>query len=129
VPQAHIYFQATETGQKKLFIAAFRSDGYRQIEGGLVANEWWIEQYHTIVRTLDVPDDIVAFAVESERLRQIEVGDMALILQGTVTIDLESGLLKFLEHISETPESQTEDEEHEMGLRVQRLLEGAGGLH
>lgn len=129
VPQAHIYFRTTLTGRKKLFVAAFRSDGYRQIEGGLVSMEWWIEQSHTIVATLEVPEDIVAFAVESERLRQLEVGGVTTLLATAVVRDARINFRDYLGLILEQQEGQTEEEEHEMGLRIQQLMARAGGLH
>lgn len=127
VPEAHIYFRPTETGQKKLFLAAFRSDGFRLIEGGYVSMEWWLNQCHTTIATLDVQDDMVAFAVESERLRQQEAGGIEAVLLESVMLDRETGFIKFLEVTGSNVGGQTEEEEHAMGLRAQALLAKAGG--
>ena len=127
VPPAHIYFRATETGQGKLIVVSFRSDEYHEVRGGLVSMEWWIEHSHTTLATVQVTDDMVAFAVESERLRQEEVEGITSILR-TVMSDPKTDLLKTLNLNTETSADQSEEAEHAMGLRIRALLARAGGL-
>lgn len=128
VPEAHIQFCVAETGTKNLFIAAFRTDGYRRTAGGPVPMEQWLHENHQFTKELEVPDDIVQFAVQSEADRQRAVEGLTEQLKEVAEEEAKGRgpadpdwLIQHMRKAFEAEEVSPE-EEHLMALRVKDLI-------
>ncbi len=119
-----------KNGAEKWVVAAFRTDGYYQVNGGFIPTIQHLEQNYQLVGETEVPDDIVEFAVQSEKRRQESVGDIGDLLKEAITSgDPEGGFrgfLALLEH--ERMEEEDPDAEERAGEAINRLLTRTGGL-
>jgi len=130
VPAANIQFRADKTGEGKLIISAFRTDGYRIIGVGLMPMAQWLQENHHFTSGLDVPDEIVHYAVESERKCQEMVEAISGALKsattegGTSTAFAEfAAFISALDRDALDQARQAEEElEHKYALTIQKLL-------
>jgi len=131
VPQAHIQIATFAVGDRWL-IAAFRTDGeHRPIgEQTSIPTEEWLKSTHQFTTETDVPEHIVAFAVESERQRQEFVDDTIDDLEATImNADLFSmGAEITIPLIPDQP-AEEKEVEHQIALEINKLMTEAGGLH
>ena len=84
VPEASIQFQHQEGGPLGLLLNAFRTDGWRRTKGGAIPMTDWLEDNHDFKEHVEIPDELVEFAVQSEKDRTEAVEGIAKVL-GEVT--------------------------------------------
>jgi hypothetical protein len=130
VPEAHIYCNTFESSDKLLVVAAFRSDGYRTVDSGLIPMEEWCSNNFITLCEVEVEQRIIDFAVDSEKQRHAEVNDLEEFFRWAQKQTVEEALTEFLNMYGETP-SITPKEEHEIGLLIRELIKTniGGGLH
>lgn len=130
VPEAHVQFQAFKAGTGKYIVATFRTDGYRQVRGGCEPTAQWLRHACQFTAEVDVPEDIVEFAIKSERERQDSVSDISDMLTHTLSGqgNPAEGLREFLKQVALESAETDEHAEHAIGERIQKIINCAGGL-
>lgn len=131
VPEAHIQVYVVKSGLPKWIVVALRTDGYHAPtpETAVLTIEHLRRDYRWTVE-LDVPQHLVAFAVESERRRQEEVGDLAQIFTAAVeTGDAQAWLRAFQAYVAPEAGDQdfSEETEDRIGAEFNELMAKAGG--
>lgn len=130
-PDAHIQFRIYQGGSYGLVIAAFRTDGYHRSRGNAIPTVRWLRENNAFVGELDVPDDIVEFAVRSEKERQESVQSIESFLNRAASSGERPSWEKVQESLQSPSESREADEilEYRYALKLQELLvpfEGQG---
>jgi hypothetical protein len=132
VPAAHIQFNVTKGRQDRWIVCAFRTDGYhgRTREEAIPTTEHLKRAYQSTAE-VEVPDHIVAFAVESERRRQESVGGFEGILTRAVAgKDKAGGFKELMAQLAreKLDKEFSEEAEDKIGEEIDRLITEAGGL-
>lgn len=130
-PTANIRFNATHNG-RGFTINAFRTDGYHQSKRDKVTpmSQHIVTAYEAGV-PFSIPDDLVAFALESERLRQESVNVIVDSFRNAIECNDKSlGFADFLSSIGEHSEiGAHEAQEDEIGRRIFAILPNPFDTH
>lgn len=125
VPEAHIQFQVHEGGSFGLIIAAFRTDGFH----GQMLTLDHLRQTCQFTSLIDVPREIIEFAVRSERRRQESVSTIAEAMSESAHLDKEQRSETIRDVINGIkPQENDELLEYQFALVVQKLLSITSGL-
>ena len=127
VPERHIKFRHARSGQSGLIIIAFRTDGFRRVQSGLMPMEQWLRESHETRGQVEVPEEIVLFALRSEAQRQnwVDHFTSSLIEKGfpkqaySITEDFHRSIT---DADGEYPE-ESEEKEYRFAQVVQTLLQ------
>lgn len=130
VPGAHIQIFVPEGGEHGLIIAAFRTDGYNRDTGRPIIQ--WLNETCRQIGEVDVPDEIIDFAVASERARQSEVEGLADIMQAIAMTAADNDDQwqepTALIQAAAQQRHHNKDTEYQHALAIKQLLDGVRGL-
>lgn len=125
VAEARIQFQVQEGGSFGLIIAAFRTDGYH----GQMLTLDYLKQTCQFTSLIDVPKEIVEFAVRSERRRQESVFAVAEAIADSAHLDKVLRSETIMDMMASTkPRANDELLEYQFALIIQKLLNTTSGL-
>ncbi len=131
VPEAHIHMYVTK-GRDAWIVAAYRTDGYYgRTRAEAIATTEHLKQKYQQTTEVDVPDNIVAFAVESERRRQESVeGIEEILMQAAKIGESKSGYRAFMSQLGREKLDKEFDEkaEDKIGEEISKLISTSGGL-
>jgi len=128
VPEAHIQFRASNGGEFGLILVPFRTDGFYQTDQGLVPTLDWLKETCQFTTMVEIPDEIVTYAVESERRRQDSI---AAMIDGATEAYKESSCGDVFSRDDLIHELLTSDRgqlEHSYATKVVTLLSDSRGL-
>ncbi|MDB5264632.1 MAG: hypothetical protein JWN64_203 [Parcubacteria group bacterium] len=134
VPEAHIQFWVPAGGRLGLILCAFRTDGYHRNNGNPIPVTQWLEENCQFTTKVDVPDDIVEFAVQSERERHESVEGIEELFLDMIDRKVERPSHKDLKTLLEVLGENTSDQEEldriefEIAKRAKALLTDNRGL-
>lgn len=131
VPEAHIHLYVTK-GRDTWIVAAYRTDGYtgRTRAEAIPTIEHMKREYQQTTE-VDVPDHIVAFAVESEHRRQESVEGIEEILMRAAKVgSSKAGYRAFMDQLGreKLDENFSEAAEDKIGAEINALISISGGL-
>ena len=130
VPEANIHFRVTQSGKKHWIVCAFRTDGYHGLnpEDAVPVVEYLKREFQW-TKELDIPEHLVQFAVESERLRQESVENIQDIMF-KARYDEGVAYEEFMRQAATEDLDQdfSEEVETKIALEIRELLVKAGGL-
>lgn len=108
IPAEHIQLRVCQGGTYGLIIFSLRTDNFIRTKRGLVPTEEWLKRTCQFTSEVDVPDEVVKFAVLSEQERQRTVSNIA---QETEAVVERGGsfLGEFLQRALEEEENDAKD--------------------
>lgn len=133
IPEANIYLLATNVGKSGWVVAAFRTDGYygKTRESAIPTTDH-LRQAYQFTAEVEVPQEVIDFAVESERKRHESVDGIEEIFTNAFRPggSREEAWREFQAYLqSESLEKADDpDEENRIGKEVNDIIERAGGL-